>query len=141
MGYTHYWRADKTTDWAAAYPEIQLDATKIVKAAKARGIKLGDAWGEGKPLITEGMLSLNGVGDEGHESFVLPTSLRDFDFCKTARKPYDLVVTAILLRAAHHAPQGIEINSDGTWDEWKPARVLVEELFGGLARCPFDEEE
>lgn len=141
MGYTHYWRAGKTADWTAAYPQIQLDAVKIVKAAQERGIALGDATGEGKPVITEGHLRLNGVGDEGHESFILPSSLRGFDFCKTARKPYDVVVTAILLRAHHHAPAGIEVSSDGYWEEWGEGRELVRELFGDEPTCPFDEED
>lgn len=139
MGYTHYWYAGKAEDWAAAYPEIQLDATKIVKAAQKRGIALGNGWGDDKPVITEGALELNGVGDEGHETFSLSTTLRDFDFCKTARKPYDVVVTAILLRAHHHAPDGIKISSDGYWEEWDQGRALVKELFGDDPTPPFSD--
>ncbi len=40
-------------------------------------------------------------------------------FCKTARKPYDIAVTSILLRCRHLAPDAFLIASDGAWQfEW-----------------------
>ena len=40
-------------------------------------------------------------------------------FCKTARKPYDIAVTSMLLRCRHLAPDAFLIASDGAWDlEW-----------------------
>ena len=40
-------------------------------------------------------------------------------FCTTGRKPYDLAVSAILLRCALLLPQAFAISSDGAWDrEW-----------------------
>lgn len=50
-----------------------------------------------------------------------------WSFCKTGRSPYDLAVTAVLLRASQH----IRLSSDGFWDaEWRPARDLIHGLFG-----------
>jgi hypothetical protein len=66
--------------------------------------------------------------------------------CKTARKPYDVLVGAILLRCKQLAPEAFAIGSDGRWEtEWLhsasywdagctrsdlSARKLVAELFG-----------
>lgn len=142
MGYTHYWEAGTKPDtFVAAYPDIQLDAVRICKHAQTvLGVNLADGLGAGdRPIITEGVLALNGseAFGEDYETFALRPQLGAFDFCKTAHRPYDVVVTAILLRAAHHAPEGIKVSSDGDWDEWKPARTLVEELFGDTPTCPW----
>jgi hypothetical protein len=44
------------------------------------------------------MVCFNGVGDLAHETFVIEKKGSD-DFCKTARKPYDLLVVACLIAA------------------------------------------
>lgn len=49
---------------------------------------------------------------------------------QTARKPYDIAVTSILLRCRHIAPDAFVIGSDGEWTHewqhgsmhWHPAR-------------------
>ncbi|PWC64028.1 hypothetical protein TSH7_10065 [Azospirillum sp. TSH7] len=58
--------------------------------------------------------------DLGHESFVLNRT-KDRAFCKTARKPYDLVVCAVLAVAQMVAPDAISVTSDGDSDDWWPA--------------------
>jgi len=55
------------------------------------------------------------------------------DGCNTSQKPYDEVVTAILLRAAFHLQDGRAIESDGSWEDWKKGRELVLETFSGDA--------
>jgi hypothetical protein len=69
------------------------------------------------------------VGRDGHETFVLNPS-GSWDFCKTARKPYDVVVTTILLRASILMGKAFHLSSDGAWGEdgWPAA----EELFGRI---------
>jgi hypothetical protein len=62
-----------------------------------------------------------------------------FEFCKTARKPYDLAVTAALIRLAYHFPEGVEISSDGNEGEWEEGRALCERLFG-VGVVPFRGE-
>ena len=56
--------------------------------------------------------------------------------CKTAYKPYDMVVTAILIRATQLLGREYmegngckEISSDGDWDEWVSGRRLVKRVF------------
>lgn len=76
--------------------------------------------------------------DAGHETFHLCRTWKPafagettgFGCCKTARKPYDIVVCAVLILAHYHL--GLTVSSDGEWDgetEWKPARKLIMELF------------
>jgi hypothetical protein len=62
-----------------------------------------------------------------------------FEFCKTAYKPYDAVVTAVLIRAKEIYGTVVEIYSDGNWDEWRAGRDLYERVFGEVAKCPFEQ--
>lgn len=151
MGYTHYWERNVSVENKEQYGKLALDAKKIVEFAKAKGIKIAD-W-EGQILDgnewTESRFDLNGYRDESHETFIwqaqvaepsfMPNEGYSFDFCKTARKPYDCVVTAILCRAKYHYGDSIKISSDGYWADWKSGRDLYEEVFGESAECPFDE--
>jgi uncharacterized protein (DUF2461 family) len=47
-------------------------------------------------------------GGTVHEAFNLYRNTR-YGWCKTDRKPYDVVVTAILLRASQLAPKAIRV--------------------------------
>lgn len=151
MGYTHYnYRPRKNAGSAYMYGKLALDAKAICEYAYTIGIKLGDWSGENgtSPQFTEGEFSLNGIDDMSHETFTwkaLPTQSewrKDepeiFDFCKTAMKPYDAVVTAILIRAKEIYGSCVSISSDGDWNEWKDGRDLYEAVFGQVAECPFD---
>jgi len=113
MGYTHYWRSQR--------PLTTEETTRILDAARkivdGCGVPLAGPHGEGKILWNETMVKLNGVGDNSHESFIFPTS-SDFEFCKTALKPYDKVVTAILVTTATIAPGAYKISSDGDPEDW-----------------------
>ena len=63
----------------------------------------------------ENEIYFNGLGDDAHETFSLPNSsneLKDFDFCKTQCKPYDIVVVACLTVLHNYCPE-IQISSDG----------------------------
>ena len=54
-----------------------------------------------------------------HESFFLTPETTNWNFCKTARKPYDLLVCAVLLSAYNIL--GYELSSDGGFEDWQPA--------------------
>ena len=53
-------------------------------------------------------------------------------------KPYDAVVTAILIRAKTIYGSCVSISSDGDWHEWQAGRDMYEAIFGEVAECPFD---
>jgi len=152
MGYTHYnYRPRKNAGSAYMYGKLALDAKAICEHAYTVGIKLGDWSGENgtSPQFTEGEFSLNGIDDMSHETFTwkaMPTQVEwrknepeIFDFCKTAQKPYDAVVTAILIRAKEIYGSCVSISSDGDWSEWQDGRNLYEAVFGEVAQCPFEK--
>jgi hypothetical protein len=76
--------------------------------------------------------------DMRHETFVLTrkagkpnTWSQDdptlFSFCKTARKPYDLMVQACLILYKYYFPE-VEIGSDGENEDWAQAFAFVAEV-------------
>lgn len=131
MGYTHYWR------------HADIDATtfeRIVTDAKALTERSGVAirgWdGECEVDWTDGEISLNGNAgkNEGFETFQFGPDNTTFSFCKTGEQPYDVVVTAILLRAYALLPDGdMSITSDGDWLDWQAGRDLYVEAFDEYA--------
>lgn len=155
MGYTHYWAYDpKSEAFRANFSRLVQDARRIVDWARDTGIEIVGAMGEPdtNPILSESMISLNGSGTDSHETFHIaldPTPRELFrgspyarSFCKTARKPYDVVVAAILLRARQTMAPAFVIGSDGRWDhEWVVARDLVRELFDCATVPDFTGEE
>ena len=93
MGYTRYWsRTDKpiTQDFVDA-------VNNIITEAKARGITICGWDGTGEPEVTLERISFNGKAPHlDHESCGFDNKPTDFDFCKTAEKPYDWVVKRVL---------------------------------------------
>lgn len=106
MGYTNYYHArhQENNKFPAKFVE---DVKTIVTNSPCQIIGWDNDELESKPEITEERIALNGAGENGHESFVMtPDGLNMFGepddngrFCKTNRKPYDLIVKAILILA------------------------------------------
>jgi hypothetical protein len=138
------------------FGKLALDAKTICDYANANGIRIRNGNGEGEPEFTEFYFSINGDAsaftsegrDLAHETFYwagIPTQSewrKDepdfFEFCKTAYKPYDAVVTAILIRAKSIYGSCVRISSDGEWSEWQAGRDMYEAIFGEVAECPFE---
>ena len=139
MGYTHYWRQlrDFTdTEWQ--------ELTRLAKliTADGQGI-LANAFSDknSKPTIDNEEISFNGIGDDGHETFCITRKKRDlydyekqdsiqdaymhdksgggvFNFCKTAHKPYDKYVVAVLCAIYRVQRDIMNISSDGNTADW-----------------------
>ena len=62
-----------------------------------------------KASLEEGIM-VNGVGQDRHEPFILYKEGYG-DCCKTAHKPYDLVVSAILIRVKMLAGKAFSLSS------------------------------
>lgn len=105
MGYTHYWNPTRGFSDSEWFQLAGFVGSLLVAADKA-GIALATTYGE------KDAVAFNGVGDEGHEIFVLEKDATGFAFCKTARKPYDAVVVAVLVRASEIS-DGFMWSSDG----------------------------
>jgi hypothetical protein len=149
MGYTHYWyqKRDATpAEWIAI-----LDAARAI-ISESGDVKLAreyDDPDEAPPLSVD-EIRFNGVGENGHETFLLERFKQapripvpdgsTFAFCKTAHKPYDVVVCAILLMANYHAPDVWRISSDGDADAWMPGKRRAYAATGVPAAIPLTDE-
>ena len=93
---------------------------------------LSDGTGDrGTKPVTTGGITFNGFVDDAHETFSLPAKanqMSDFEFCKTAQKPYDVVVVASLARLSEVA--GITVSSDGSAEDWEHGVKLASKVLG-----------
>lgn len=131
MGYTHYWQRPRTLDRAKLAAAAD-DCRKVAEIAAERGIALAGPLGEGSPEFGPDVIALNGRPD--YESFVVErvyTGWRDedevFEFCKTARLPYDAVVTACLVALKHHFGDAFRVSSDGRIEDWAEGLEIARE--------------
>jgi len=136
MGYTHYWKTKNHTpeQWETFVDVCKKLAENLPKRSNTAGgyystdvIDIAGGNGEGEPTFNNEMVDFNGRGDDlMHETFRIcgdPEFNPSNDFCKTARKPYDLLVVACLIAASQilgyrFCSDGF--NSDGTCDDLQP---------------------
>ncbi|OXV08650.1 hypothetical protein Egran_03587 [Elaphomyces granulatus] len=116
MGYTHYWgNKDPSPEdeqvWKDFWPQLVSDAAIIIDRA---GVPIQRDYEDTRPplLSVQEGIYLNGVGFDGYETFAMDPS-GSWGFCKTAHKPYDVVVAAILLRASVLMGKAFYVSSDG----------------------------
>lgn len=105
------------------WKKLVAEAQKIVTNAEHQGIAIRGPDGNGRPIINQNIISLNGDaqaekegGDrEVGESFELTQHPYHghSDWCKTYQRPYDAVVVSILAAAKKIAPDALEVRSDG----------------------------
>lgn len=126
MGYTHYFPGLRATS------EVIEDARRIIAASS---VTICGPKGQGLPLMNEAEgIRLNGfeAAGEAYETFHLrgteePKCPGTAWFCKTENRPYDEVVTAILIAAAVRTPEVAPgMTSDGEWDNWSAGVALYE---------------
>lgn len=143
MGYTHYFAQKKEfsgTEWNDIVQKTKL----IYQLCEGSMIKLQyECDIPKKPVANREMIRFNGKDREGYETFIITKKLNpQFNFCKTAYKPYDLAVCLVLLVAHKVAPGTLDIGSDGDWDkDWKGAKNAYLLLFGEAPECPFAKAE
>jgi hypothetical protein len=110
MGYTHYWIPKESTKedfqkFSAACKKLHDSLPKTTDTAGGYSsddpLEIRGGMGEGTPAFTPELVWFNGNAerDLDHETFVIDHTDNDSNFCKTARKPYDLLVVACLLAA------------------------------------------
>ena len=123
MGYTHYFDDRPKIMDAEIFRKASDECKKVVESLD---IPLADV------KFTDDVISFNGVGDDGHEDFELSRIKGNyFDFCKTARKPYDLAVCCCLLILEKYFDGTFIVRSDGDKDGgfdgegWDVAREKV----------------
>ena len=118
MGYTHYFQLHNQPS--------EEGWTNFIKGVRQL---LEQAWDiDIEGVINNEAINLNGVGEESHEAFLFNKTNNEWVFCKTAQKPYDKVVTSILILAKYLFPT-MYLRSDGNWEEWREGRELFKEVF------------
>jgi hypothetical protein len=131
MGYTHYWTIHKHLS-EAEQQAIFDDVKKILHTAQEEGISL--CWDldepDMEPEVTLQSVRFNGPDDEGHETFLLDMTEPNREFCKTARKPYDAAVGAVLLSLMEHAGNKVTVTSDGDEKDWEDVLNLYHAALG-----------
>jgi hypothetical protein len=154
MGYTHHYRySPEHPSFRDAWPQMVTDAQRIVDRVQDAGVIILGF--DGIPPVSATGIAFGGdyTQELTAESFIISPSLERLrpwhyngagvvqTFCKTERYPYDLAVTAILLRCRSIAPDAFFVSSDGDWDDdWSQdathpptglsTRGVVTELFG-----------
>jgi hypothetical protein len=130
MGYTHYinhYHPFSSEQWA--------DVQRFITAAiAATDVPICSGSGAGPPEITDECIHFNGCGDDSYEDFYLDREATSpHAFCKTERKPYDVVVVALLIYI-NETTDCLDSGSDGgifntegpdQWDEFTSARGLI----------------
>jgi hypothetical protein len=114
MGYTHYFtKTAADREDSRRFEMFARGARTIIDYATTyEGIKIGDL------EISDEIVTFNGVGEESHETFYWAIDGSGFNFCKTAAKPYDTVVTACLIHLKDVYGDLVDIGSDGSWADW-----------------------
>jgi hypothetical protein len=150
MGYTHYWNFEpnKVKDTETLRKKFKR-ASKQIKGFAGwmpnKGIKICGGLGVGKPIFNESEVWFNGDASEhlDHETFSMhwfrPTTWgTQNDFCKTSRKPYDLLVCFALLTFSEIFPEAFEFSSDGDMEdaEWQQGVEYYETFTGKTAKIP-----
>ena len=138
MGYTHFYEImDESVDLRVV--EVGRDIAEVIRRCE---ILIGDANGtpDSAPEISSAAIKFNGVKPDNYERFNYPPDFEfnrhqglktGFEFCKTARRPYDIVVCAEMLALKHHLGDAVHISSDGSRKEsgWRDAIALHDYIF------------
>jgi len=137
MGYTHYWKIVRPVP-PPAWAQLVDDTRALIDHARRGDVAVRGWDGAGDPEIGDTLIALNGDAATGQdfESFVLEpvvtTGPCPYVFCKTARRPYDVLVAAILARAVHHLGEHIILAAtDGDAADWSDAARLLARAFPG----------
>lgn len=124
MGYTHYMRM-KRDGPQEKWTEAVMAARKVIEASPvALDVRFSDtaiyADAVEEPHETLVVLTTLAHQDEqAHQRGLIPDD-EFFLFCKTARKPYDVVVTAAYATLQEiGGPECVLVSSDGESDEWE----------------------
>lgn len=159
--YTHYYEVLNwdSPEWKKAWPQLIKDVPTIIQTAdiplQGPDERIADTTPSSEeddeglrppppPIVKldEG-IDLNGIEKKGHEPLIINPRKQEWSFVKTARKPYDIVVACVLLRAFMLAPGQFKLSSDGFWhyeDEWGVVRELYRKIWPGEEiSCPWGD--
>ena len=137
MGYTHYWRFSKVVKNIDQSEEKFAAAVNLFKEKikeLPQNIRLANGVGEGEPIITPTKVVFNGSAENGEDYETFAITLADdeseseFNFCKTARLPYDAAVCLVLLCFKDAYGNDFNYSSDGGINDegWELAHQIFD---------------
>jgi hypothetical protein len=128
MGFTHYWRTEKQVT-KQQFEKLTAATTKVLEAVQ-RDVPLAFECDEQDkdPEVSADLIRFNGCGEDGHETFYIEREATGFNFCKTARKPYDIAVVAVLCLFEHYTKGNSGVSSDGDADDWAAGLKLAQSV-------------
>jgi hypothetical protein len=163
VAYTHYWHHARDVapgEWANILadfrtlihnlPEFSTSAGDHFACRRLR-LAAPDGRPRSQPQLSSERIAFNGVAyarhDLSHEPMILERARASesdpgeppehpFRFCKTARKPYDLAVCALLIVVERRTTGAYLIESDGDVGDWRPALAWVDDLLGAGYALP-----
>lgn len=122
-------------------PNSQKFITGNMNNTPTIDVEIGDGMGKGRcPEFNIDRIYFNGVGKDSHETLCIqrddkkmPDWMKKeweqekkiFYFCKTAYKPYDLLVVATLILYKKHFEKTVKIVSDGDKEDFEEGLKLV----------------
>eukprot|EP01119_Soliformovum_irregulare_P017685 TRINITY_DN5291_c0_g1_i2.p1 TRINITY_DN5291_c0_g1~~TRINITY_DN5291_c0_g1_i2.p1 ORF type:complete len:169 (-),score=30.00 TRINITY_DN5291_c0_g1_i2:545-1051(-) len=122
--YKHYWTIKRKL-----HP---LDE-RVLKAIQAIIFRFKDILAfeydeDTAPQISSECIRLNGIEDDGQETFVFWIHEKGFYSCMTERRAYDTPVAAILAILGVYYGDDIQIRSDGFDEDWEvPLQLAAEQ--------------
>jgi hypothetical protein len=129
MGYTHYYPLKKAVA-KTKRKAIISDMKKIEAHFDKIGQPLFDGRGEKKGVVyMDNGFAFNGNGDAAHETMYIDFDDTDFNFCKTACKPYDDAVCCVLMMLKAHLDKGIRVSGDGGAEGFDEGISIYYEIF------------
>lgn len=157
MGYTHYFTAVRDIteeEWDKIVYATWKLYDNLPDGVEVFGVDGNHDPHKEVPIVDTETIHFNGnpAKDEDHEDFLLykkgfsqaqqihPGDGHPlFNFCKTAEKPYDLLVCSVLTVVNYYAPGAYEIKSDGDVVDWLPALEFVRQTIPseGVFLVPF----
>jgi hypothetical protein len=134
MGYAHYWRVETDPFDDLAWARLCADTRRLFQASPER-LCFGYYEPAKPPVADARHIRFNGWGIGAYDDFVLIPDRAADRCCKTERKPYDLMVCAVLAAARDRNP-AITVTSDGRPEEWAPALAWASRVLKRKLLCP-----
>ena len=124
MGYTHYMSYKEiASDIAISkiLDEIKelLEENNLMKLITSEDLSI-------IPIFNKELILFNGIEQLSCDIFLFDfTEPNEFIFCKTNRKPYDIIVSLVLLSLSNNI-QDFTFSSDGTLEDWNVPIYIYE---------------
>ncbi len=132
MGYTHYMSYKKiacNNTILKILNEIKelLEKNDLMKLIRDDNLNI-------IPIFNKEIILFNGIQENGGDIFLFDFNEKcEYTFCKTNRKPYDIIVSIVLLSLANNISD-FTFSSDGNLEDWKFPISIYEKYIGTYRR-------